>query len=74
MKAVPDSYVRELGQTARETGTAIEINASANLEFSRFPESYVKEYIEYLGRLKSDGLITEKEFVEYKGRILKRIV
>jgi hypothetical protein len=30
--------------------------------------------IEYLGRLKSDGLITEKEFVEYKGRILKRIV
>lgn len=30
--------------------------------------------IEYLGRLKSDGLITEKEFGEYKGRILKRIV
>lgn len=30
--------------------------------------------IEYLGRLKSDGIITEKEFGEYKGRILKRIV
>ena len=30
--------------------------------------------IEYLGRLRSDGLITEKEFGEYKGRILKRIV
>ncbi len=30
--------------------------------------------IEYLGRLKSDGLITEKEFGEYKGRILKRVV
>lgn len=29
--------------------------------------------IEYLGRLKSDGLITEQEFGEYKGRILKRI-
>jgi len=56
MKAVPDSYVRELGQTARETGTAIEINASTNLEFSRFPESYVKEYIEYLGRLAEEGV------------------
>jgi DNA-binding NtrC family response regulator len=30
--------------------------------------------IEYLGRLRSDGLITDKEFGEYKGRILKRIV
>jgi DNA-binding NtrC family response regulator len=30
--------------------------------------------IEYLGRLKSDGLITEHEFGEYKGKILKRIV
>lgn len=30
--------------------------------------------IEYLGRLRSDGLITEQEFGEYKGRILKRIV
>lgn len=30
--------------------------------------------IEHLGRLKNDGLITEQEFGEYKGRILKRIV
>ncbi|HPI92915.1 MAG TPA: response regulator [Deltaproteobacteria bacterium] len=30
--------------------------------------------IEYLGRLKADGLITEKEFGDYKGSILKRIV
>jgi DNA-binding NtrC family response regulator len=29
--------------------------------------------IEYLGRLKADGLLTEHEFGEYKGRILKRI-
>jgi DNA-binding NtrC family response regulator len=29
--------------------------------------------IEYLGRLKTDGLITDREFGEYKGRILKRI-
>lgn len=30
--------------------------------------------IEYLGRLKSDGLISNREFGEYKGKILKRIV
>ncbi|HHO77025.1 MAG TPA: response regulator [Deltaproteobacteria bacterium] len=30
--------------------------------------------IEYLGRLKTDGLISDKEFGEYKGRILKRII
>jgi DNA-binding NtrC family response regulator len=30
--------------------------------------------IEYLGRLKTGGLITEHEFGEYKGKILKRIV
>ncbi|HQI02459.1 MAG TPA: response regulator [Deltaproteobacteria bacterium] len=30
--------------------------------------------IEYLGRLKSGGIISEKEFGEYKGKILKRIV
>jgi len=30
--------------------------------------------IDYLGRLKSDGFISEKEFGEYKGRILKRII
>ncbi|OPZ91062.1 MAG: putative hydrolase [candidate division TA06 bacterium ADurb.Bin417] len=56
MRAVPRSYVRELAQVARETGTAIEINASANLEFLRFPESYVKEYLEYLGLLAEEGV------------------
>jgi DNA-binding NtrC family response regulator len=30
--------------------------------------------IEYLGRLKADGLITDHEFGEYKGKILKRII
>ncbi len=30
--------------------------------------------IEYLGRLKSDGLISDKEFGEYKGKILKRVI
>ncbi len=30
--------------------------------------------IEYLGRLRTDGLISDKEFGEYKGKILKRIM
>ncbi|HDP25101.1 MAG TPA: response regulator [Deltaproteobacteria bacterium] len=30
--------------------------------------------IEHLGRLKIDGLISEKEFGEYKGKLLRRIV
>ncbi len=30
--------------------------------------------IEFLGRLKSDGFISEKEFGDYKGKILKRII
>lgn len=30
--------------------------------------------IEYLGRLRTDGLISDKEFGEYKGQILKRII
>ncbi len=46
--------------------------------FSLFQESTdvnkALSAIEYLGRLKSGGIISEKEFGEYKGRILKRIV
>jgi len=30
--------------------------------------------IEYLGKLKSDGLISDKEFGAYKGKLLKRII
>jgi FixJ family two-component response regulator len=30
--------------------------------------------IEYLGKLKSDGLISDTEFGEYKGKILKRVI
>jgi len=30
--------------------------------------------IEYLAKLKSDGLISDKEFGEYKGKILKRVI
>lgn len=55
MKAVPERYVRELGQTARETGTAIEINASANLCNPRYNDSYVREYLDFLAVLAQEG-------------------
>ncbi len=47
MKPVPESYAQELGQVAVETGTAIEINACANLE-SGHGEQYAREYVEFL--------------------------
>jgi histidinol phosphatase-like PHP family hydrolase len=55
MKPVPESYARELGQTAKETGTAIEINAYANLEESYHGDRYVKEYIEFLSVVAEEG-------------------
>jgi len=54
MKAVPVSYIRELGQVARETQTAIEINASANLCNPRYSSSYVEEYLEFLAILNEE--------------------
>jgi histidinol phosphatase-like PHP family hydrolase len=42
-----------LGQAARETGTAIEINACAN--FVGRSETYVREHIDYLGILAEEG-------------------
>lgn len=56
MKPVPESMTRELAQAARETATAIEINVSANLFPTSCPESYIQEYIEYLGILAEEGV------------------
>jgi len=55
MKAVPESYRRELGRTAAETGTAIEINACANLVNPAYGEEYVREYVEFLSVLAEEG-------------------
>jgi histidinol phosphatase-like PHP family hydrolase len=57
MKVVPESYTRELGQVAKETGTAIEINGSANLENSSYSEDYVREYVDYLTVLAEEGVV-----------------
>ncbi len=53
LAAVPERYARELGQAARETGTAIEINASANLVNAN--QKYVEEYLEFLAAAAEEG-------------------
>ncbi len=55
MHAVPESYARELGQVARETGTAIEINACANLVNQNYSDRYVDEYITFLSAIAEEG-------------------
>jgi len=51
MDLVPDAYARELGQAARDTGTAIEINGSMVPGGS----SYVDGYVEYLAAIAEEG-------------------
>ena len=55
MLSVPASYARELGQAARETGTAIEINGCANLKNPIYSDRYVQEYIAYLSIIAEEG-------------------
>ena len=56
MKAVPESMARELGAAARETGTAVEINACANLDGLEMGEGFSAEYVDYLAMLDSEGV------------------
>lgn len=56
MQAVPESYTRELGQAARETGTAIEINATGNLVNPDCSQKYVEEYLAFLSVLAEEGV------------------
>ena len=55
MQSVPEGYARELGQTAKETGTAIEINATANLENPAYGDRYVEEYTAFLSVIAGEG-------------------
>ncbi|MCK5804914.1 MAG: hypothetical protein KAI66_18905 [Lentisphaeria bacterium] len=54
---VPESYARELGQVAKETNTAIEINGSANLVNSGNPPEYVDGYADYLAIVAEQGCL-----------------
>ena len=51
---VPERLTRELGQAARQTHTAIEINAGANL--AGRSEEYRRAYFEYLSILAEEGV------------------
>ena len=55
MTAVPQSYVRELGQVARETGTAIEINGGSIFTNPDYGKRFISEYIDYLAALAAEG-------------------
>jgi len=54
VRLVPERLTRELGQAARETHTAIEINGGANL--AGRSEDYLKAYIDYLAILAEEGV------------------
>jgi DNA-binding NtrC family response regulator len=72
VRMLTEKLIREGEPPAQSTG------AVAVPPFSLFQESTdvnkALSAIEYLGRLRSSGFISEKEFGEYKGKILKRIV
>jgi len=57
VRCVPRRFARELGQAARETGTAIEINACANLANPTNPDGYVDEYADYLAAIAAEGCL-----------------
>jgi len=57
VKAVPEAYAIELGQVARETGTAVEINADANLICANNPPGYMDEYVDYLAVIAAQGCL-----------------
>ena len=50
-----DSRYLTAKQAARETGTAIEINGGANLVNPAYPESFVREYTEYMAIMAEEG-------------------
>ncbi len=54
---VPKGLTRELGRVARETGTAIEINAHSSLRMKRNPPAYLEEYIGFLSILADEGVM-----------------
>ena len=64
MRAEPEGYAHELGQVARETGTAIEINVCANLENTNFSDRYVKEYVAYLSIIAEEGASFALDWVQ----------
>jgi len=55
MKLVPEKYARELGRTAAETGTAIELNSDAVLSNSSYSMRFINEYFDFLSAVAEEG-------------------
>jgi histidinol phosphatase-like PHP family hydrolase len=55
MPPIPERYMRELGQAARDTGTAIEINADGIFMNPAFSKRYAEEYIAFLSIISEEG-------------------
>ena len=56
MSVVPESLTRELAQAAKETNTAIEINACAILCSPYYGGKFQEQYLNYLQILKEEGV------------------
>ncbi len=57
LRHVPESYIRELGQVARETGTAIEVSGSMVGYGKGYSDAFVEAYREYLSVLAEEGVL-----------------
>ena len=68
------SLQSKLESEVKETLKNIPISTPINPFQSGYDVNKIFTAIEYLGRLRTDGLISDKEFGEYKGTILKRII
>ncbi|MFB3893694.1 MAG: PHP domain-containing protein [Phycisphaerae bacterium] len=55
IEMVPRGFIRELGQAARDSGTAIEINTTSNLAMKFNPPEYFERYVDYLAALADEG-------------------
>jgi histidinol phosphatase-like PHP family hydrolase len=53
---IPRSIHEEFGAAARENGKVVEINLDANLLNAKYPEHFVRQYVDYLAGLKSAGV------------------
>ena len=56
MSVVPEDLTRELGRAARETATAIEINACAIFVNPAYPYRFKAQYVDYLRILAGEGV------------------
>ncbi|MGQ9663210.1 MAG: PHP domain-containing protein [Kiritimatiellia bacterium] len=57
MKFLPRSVISELGHAARETNTAIEINACAIFANPAYSFAFKAQYVEYLAALADEGVL-----------------